>query len=134
MYCLKDKKLHEQLDAISNGEFTKKINWWMKNGLKPEETAYVTLRENPSIDVFIKVIGSEIESEYNPHGWNNFPEVTPPEGVMMRLELTCLDQEERRYGAYWSPNCNSWIFANGDCMSEYENKCVIRFRSWDDEE
>lgn len=24
--------------------------------------------------------------EYDPHGWNDFPEVEPPEGVWMRVE------------------------------------------------
>ena len=51
---------------------------------------------------------------------------------MMRVELSCNDIGDRLYGAYWNPEANSWVFADGECMSEYENKCVVRFRLWDD--
>lgn len=48
---------------------------------------------------------------YDPHGWNDYPQITPPEGVVMCLEVTrhtfssllYPSREGRRFIAVWKP-------------------------------
>ena len=69
--------------------------------------------------------------EYNPHAWNDFPLVTPPEEVLMRVECT--------YGKETFRHCA--IFKKGVWWHEKDGDCdgnrfisVKRFRPWEDQE
>ena len=62
----------------------------MKND---EEYVFVSLPATDDGGVFVSLwkvalrkSDIEIENPYDPNGWNNFPEVQPPEGVPMRVE------------------------------------------------
>lgn len=79
---------------------------------------------------------SEIEAvpeavhKYNPHGWNDFPDVEPPEGVWMRVEWREGGELRRgvaRYVAWGDTNEYVW-------MDQGIIKDVDRFRPWEDEE
>lgn len=125
-YCLKDKELQKKLDNISRGEFSQKLNEGAKlNGILGV------------FEVRFHICGCYVEEhrEYNPKSWNDFPAVTPPEGVLMATEF------------YWSQKdfeeecpCRScWMFKNGkwhwmdgrDCLVDYGWK-NIRFRPWEE--
>lgn len=94
-YRLKDRELQRKLDEATDGEFSRRLQ---------------TDRERMDGMILIGCMGmiedrrrhnhtklqrmtlcfalDEIEevAEYDPHGWNDFPEVEPPEGVWMRVE------------------------------------------------
>ena len=66
---------------------------------------------------------------YNPHAWNEYPAVTPPEGIPMRVETAC-DFNTYRECA---------IFEDGIWKNERNGKAddelygiVKRFRPWSD--
>ena len=66
--------------------------------------------------------------EYDPHGWNAFPEVEPPEGVLMRVECnqmkTCLVFENGK-----------WRYPSGESFENYEFAFPVkRFRPWDEDD
>lgn len=66
--------------------------------------------------------------EYNPNNWNSYPSVTPPEGILMRVETAC-DFNTYRECA---------IFEDGIWKNERNGKAdeelygiVKRFRPWE---
>lgn len=73
---------------------------------------------------------SELEDvpKYNPHAWNDFPEVTPPEGVWMRLELRPKSGGSCRVGAKY---VNGKWFLYGGSIENFANY-TARFRPWED--
>lgn len=71
-YKLKDAKLQRKLDEISGGDFSESLDRWGVCG-------------GPfAIIIHPEVL--ELKDGYDPNDWNNYPEVTPPEGVLMRVE------------------------------------------------
>lgn len=136
MYQLKNKELQAKLEDLTGGKFIEALNNWIEY-YKDRDLEGITVHFSDKWTNFNRYIlyldDADVEVPYNPKTWNNFPETTPPQGVMMRVELSCKDVGDRLYGAYWNPEANSWVFADGECMSEYENKCVTRYRPWDEE-
>ena len=71
----------------------------------------------------------EIEevAEYDPHGWNAFPEVEPPEGVWMRCEtdVNAIEHKIRHVAKF-----------DGREWRDYLSKQVVvhRFRPWDEDD
>ena len=65
--------------------------------------------------------------EYDPHKWNEYPEVTPPEGVWMRCEtdLNAIEHKIRHVAKF-----------DGREWRDYLSKQVVghRFRPWDNPE
>ena len=143
-YRLKDKELQKKIDEISGGDFTRK--------LEGNSKTYAREFKNYGNDIAVRVEFGEkslnagrfhvflsiddveqIQEEYDPHAWNDYPEVKPPEDVLMATEF------------YWSQKdfeeecpCRScWMFKNGkwhwmdgrDCPVDYGLK-NIRFRPW----
>lgn len=115
-YRLKDKELQKKLDDISRGEFSQKLNEGAKlNGILGV------------FEVRFNICGVYVEErrEYNPKSWNDFPAVTPPEGVWMRCEVA-----DMRFGAQYVPIGDSktmgWINTDGTEID------VERFRPWDE--
>ena len=68
--------------------------------------------------------------EYNPNDWNVFPDVTPPEGVLMRVEVENSYGEVSRecaifqVGVWWKEEC-------GQAIVEFYKRKVKRFRPWE---
>lgn len=104
-FRLKDKNLQVQLDALSDGDFSKRLQHanhddgmiFVEFGEKLESPGFDLHRFNLAFfDDEVKEI-----HRYNPHGWNAFPEVEPPEGVLMRVECnqmkTCLVFENGKW-------------------------------------
>lgn len=69
---------------------------------------------------------------YDPHGWNDFPEVEPPEGVLMRVE--CRDGRKACAKYRLFIEGGSWCDVNGGAWPEAYSQSVARFRPWGDPE
>lgn len=73
----------------------------------------------------------EVIKEYDPNKWNNYPEVTPPEGALMRVEGQYAKRPELEYYGALMYLEGAWHFA--DTVEIADNVIVERFRSWDEE-
>lgn len=90
-YRLKDSNLQHHLDAISGGDFTDVLN---ANDLEFDEDGLTEIAFGSSAHgkTFIAekfsvvLLKDEISFQYDPEAWNSFPEVMPPEDVLMRVE------------------------------------------------
>lgn len=99
-YRLKDQELQKKLDEISDGEFSKNLHKFDENHFASYwgKTIFFTINEDddgeeleeskhirePQFGVWFNIGEIEEVPEYAPNDWNVFPDVTPPEGVMMR--------------------------------------------------
>ncbi len=131
-FRLKDKNRQVQLDALSDGDFSKRLQHanhddgmiFVEFGEKLESPGFDLHRFNLAFfDDEVKEI-----HRYNPHGWNAFPEVEPPEGVLMRVECnqmkTCLVFENGK-----------WRYPSGESFENYEFAFPVkRFRPWDEDD
>ena len=131
-FRLKDKNLQVQLDALSDGDFSKRLQHanhddgmiFVEFGEKLESPGFDLHRFNLAFfDDEVKEI-----HRYNPHGWNAFPEVEPPEGVLMRVECNqmkiCLVFENGK-----------WRYPSGESFENYEFAFPVkRFRPWDEDD
>jgi hypothetical protein len=131
-FRLKDKNLQVQLDALSDGDFSKRLQHanhddgmiFVEFGEKLESPGFDLHRFN------LAFFDDEVEEihRYNPHGWNAFPEVEPPERVLMRVECnqmkTCLVFENGK-----------WRYPSGESFENYEFAFPVkRFRPWDEDD
>lgn len=95
-YRLKDSALQKHLDAISNGDFSHRLQNELQdirgNGTTDADYriffGFMSGRAELVNRFSMLLYEHEIEviQEYNPNEWNAYPEVTPPEGVWMRVE------------------------------------------------
>ncbi len=74
---------------------------------------------------------------YDPKGWNDYPKVTPPKGVPMRVEYTVPLMTVFRRGGIAVFEDGHWYECT-PCgrhkISQFKNgRRVVRFRPWDDE-
>lgn len=81
-YRLRDRKLQQKLDELSHGAFSEMMKT-MGKFMATKSTTHVQLGES-RFTVTLHKQDFEISPEYNPNAWNSYPDVTPPEGVMMR--------------------------------------------------
>ena len=137
---LKDRTLEKAFEAYSGGKFVDALNYEVKHSnIDSEFIVYVGfVREclgDDSSEICLCFKTDELEDipEYNPHAWNNYPEVTPPEGVRMRVEARTLDDYGERlivkfYGATYVDG--AW---RSSVESEYaETLRIFRFRPWEE--
>lgn len=131
-FRLKDKNLQVQLDALSDGDFSKRL----QHANHDDGMIFVEFGEklgSPGFDLHrfnLAFFDDEVKEihRYNPHGWNAFPEVEPPEGVLMRVECnqmkTCLVFENGK-----------WRYPSGESFENYEFAFPVkRFRPWDEDD
>ena len=71
------------------------------------------------------------EEVYDPHAWNNYPEVTPPEKVWMRIEMLSQDGgiKTRDVAFYKAGRWCKFPLDNGEVILGR-----LRFRPWDEED
>ena len=120
-YRLKDKFLQKRLDEVTGGNFSHRL----------QDNDFVKRMEikGRNVGVSLLLLTEEIEPipEYTTKGWNPFPEVTPPEGVLMRVEY------ENKYGGKRKECANfvdgEWVSFDGYTFEEVDN---IRFRPWEE--
>lgn len=140
-YRLKDKEFQKKLDELTDGDFSKKL---MKPLSRCLPDVYVVecgdvinkkLKSRywvPRFCVHFKENELEKIHEYDPNSWNDYPEIKPPEGVWMRLEVNFEGEKS---------GCMA-IFSEGIWMDNWRkfdpqdklHPRKIRFRPWDDDE
>lgn len=127
-FRLKDRELQKKLDEISNGGLSRMLGRLPYYTTQSSEPDFLHFSKNPHL--MLEVTSDMLESlrEYNPHGWNSFPEVEPPEGVLMRGECnqmkTCLVFENGK-----------WRYPSGESFENYEFAFPVkRFRPWDEDD
>lgn len=138
-YRLKDKELQKTLDEISNGGFSRSLNETLRrlghdNGHRFLIDFCETVTEyGLSQRYSARFWGYEIEeaAEYNPNGWNNYPEVTPPTGVLMRVETKGGGRFCAMYRNFGDDGAG-WCYAGVNSMPDTWSHTVIRFRPWED--
>lgn len=81
-YQLKDQELQKKLDEISGGGFTEAL----MSVKKPSCLVFQARNGGPAMSIMLTDQDIELFWEYNPDDWNIYPEVKPPEGVLMRVE------------------------------------------------
>lgn len=128
IFRLKDRELQKKLDEISNGGLSRMLGRLPYYTTQSSEPDFLHFSKNPHL--MLEVTSDMLESlrEYNPHGWNSFPEVEPPEGVLMRVECnqmkTCLVFENGK-----------WRYPSGESFENYEFAFPVkRFRPWDEDD
>ena len=135
-YRLKDRELQKKLDEISDGDFSARLH-------KERELIKDSFKKEPRLHVLWFGEGSQFSAalyadmleevrEYDPHKWNEYPEVTPPEGVLMRVE--CRDGRKACAKYRLFIEGGSWCDVNGGAWPEAYSQSVARFRSWDEED
>lgn len=127
-FRLKDRELQKKLDEISNGGLSRMLGRLPYYTTQSSEPDFLHFSKNPHL--MLEVTSDMLESlrEYNPHGWNSFPEVEPPEGVLMRVECnqmkTCLVFENGK-----------WRYPSGESFENYEFAFPVkRFRPWNEDD
>lgn len=137
---LKDRELEEKLIAI-DPEFIDKLQMkerYVNRGFYLDLGGCVYCGDVgvPKIQVYFVQEDLEEVPEYNPKVWNKFPEVTPPEGELLRVELFNLMLRKiiRACAIY----CNETWYAelNGEPNGTLElagMTKVKRFRPWNED-
>ena len=131
---LKDRELEKKLMEIAP-DFVDSLNESLKLGEHEENSWTYRVWFGPYEDCYkfeMHVYDDELEEvpEYNPNGWNEYPAVKPPEGVLMRVEFI-FDGILRR-------NCSTFekgawrITKSGDPSYDITLDNVKRFRPWED--
>lgn len=131
-YRLKDRALQKQLDAISGGDFSQKL----QDPAKSEKGFAVAYGDFPEINGLRHLslfLADEIEEapEYDPTRWNVWPNVDPPEDVGMQIEIVQLDPSGKplklpRFCGYSTFRNNYWYN-----IGYVDNDEIVRFRPWD---
>lgn len=109
-YRLKDRELQKKLDEISKGDFSDALEVCsaaVASALKRGKPTTIWFGVQPQLSLEITSDMLEEVREYDPHKWNNYPEVTPPEGALMRVERIengRMQAEKIRIMAAPSPN------------------------------
>lgn len=124
---LKDRVIEQKLNELSNGEFSKILN---ESDMKNPNCICFTIDKKEDIELSVYIRPEAIEPEYDPHAWNEYPAVKPPEGVLMRVEFI-FDGILRR-------NCSTfekgaWRITKSDDPSyDITLDGVTRYRPWED--
>lgn len=139
-YRLKDRELQRKLDEATDGEFSRRLQTDRERmgrmiligcmGMIEDRRRHNHTKHQRMTLCFAP---DEIEEvrEYDPHAWNSFPEVEPPEGVWMRVER-CVDGRTYHFAARYVPVGDSEDY---EWLSEANLSIdVDRFRQWDDPE
>lgn len=146
-YRLKDAELQKKLDVISDGDFSRQIESRLQTirGCGTTDADYrLFFGELPGryeiVNRFSMLLYEheiEVFEEYDPNDWNSYPDVTPPEGVMMRCIIKTpgrnLDGPEPELPKICARTSGVWdgrrwhFFGHGDLREG----CTVEFRTWE---
>lgn len=145
-FRLKDQELQKKLDEISGGDFTKKLE--EQSDKMAEEFKRYTYVFAFRIQFGEKCIVSERFSflvrcteverinEYDPNSWNKWSEVTPPEGIPLRVKIFHAKDKELKNPIYrlcgfYHKDTDEIIYPSANM---YENDQIgeILFMPWED--
>lgn len=134
-YRLRDRKLQQKLDELSHGAFSEMLKTMGRFLVKKQATNVQLGESRFTVMLFREDI--EIAPEYDPNDWNIFPDVTPPEGVMMRCLIKTpgrnLDGPEPELPKICARTSGVWdgrrwhFFGHGDLREG----CTVEFRTWE---
>jgi len=126
-YRLRDRKLQQKLDELSHGAFSEMLKT-MGRFLVEKPATNIQLGESRFTVTLFKE-DFEVEPEYDPNDWNVFPDVTPPEGVLMRVET----KGGRKFCGYYHTFAEGgcWCYEDGTICPEAISESVKRYRSWE---
>lgn len=110
-YSLKDKELLKRLNEIDRF-FEQSLNEDARSALDDDGV---------TTNLHIGRDDLEITDIYDPEGWNEYPEVTPPNNLWMRCET----EFGSKYAAFYAEG--AW---HTTTVGTAETPC--RFRQWDD--
>lgn len=130
-YRLKDRELQKQLDAISGGDFSQRL----QDPAKSEKGFAVVYGDFPEINGLRHLslfLADEIEEapEYDPTRWNVWPDVEPPCDVLLRIECYYEDDEGQPNIRYRGCLKYSKDYGFGLMLNQSEKPQRIRFRPW----
>ena len=147
-FRLKDKELQKKLDEISDGDFSKQMKVHSDLGLFDGKvdryliTFGKTKTSFPRFEVIIERDELEQVSEYDKNAWNDFPTVTPPENVPMRIEVKRIGGKDHgsTFPFYGYFKDSEWIVlirrSFNKLLKEFSDfdptYDKIRFRPWND--
>lgn len=123
-YRLKNKTLQKKLDDITAGGFSKVLEKNIDVTFFREEFLFLGAG---SIRVCLFESAFEEVPQYDPHEWNVWPDVRPPEGVSMRAEVLSKEGKAFFKGAAFFRD-GDWNVAGRWIDSDRR----VRFRPWDD--
>lgn len=122
---LKDRELEKKLIGI-DPDFVESLNESLKLGEHEENSWTYEILFGPYEGCYkfeMHVYDDELEDvpEYDPHDWNEYPKVTPPQQMPLRVEFA----DKSGTKAFFD-----------DCLREYVTAKRInspcRFRPWED--
>lgn len=129
-YRLKDKALQAKLDALSGGDFSLKLQEQVspyKLTLNFVDVGF-SREKGKNTRWFTAMFRSdEIEEapQYDPSKWNEWPDVEPPQGFLMRAEIWT-DEPFARYRGC-AVFDGGWDFYGKAHVAKNEH---VRFRPW----
>lgn len=135
-YHLRDRKLQQKLDDLSDGDFSRQLNEESLDGCSPDFTFRVRFGGQVGTcfrySAVFRVDEIMIQEGYDPNAWNKFPEVTPPEDVLMRVETVGGDKF-RGYFHTFPDGVGRWccVCFTPRHMPLHETEKVRRYRPWE---
>lgn len=133
-YELKDKERQAALEKIFPG-FGEDLQAACEDEYG-DSTRYVEMQLSDCNGIFFNdetVINKDAittKEVYDPHAWNDYPNVTPPEGVLMRIEGRDDDDDAFHFSGYFKNRM--WVDEYGYALAT-NIYTVERFRPWDEE-
>lgn len=126
-YTLKNKKKLDLLMQLS-ADFEKALNEAVN--AEPRNTAYFiefgpNAKDGDQSSYVAFIDADEIAEVYNPREWNAWPDVTPPAGIRMRVELSDYTGIRAEFGLH-----GRWLSDSGVDL-EVGDVRVVRFRPWE---
>lgn len=133
---LKDRELEKKLIAI-DPEFIDKLQrkeGYGNYGFYLDLGGYVCSGDCGVPKIQIYLVREELEEvpEYNPKAWNEYPAVTPPDNVLMRLEFTETESTGKPKRHYVAATFNGITWGTRDNYSAGVEMIKCRFRPWED--
>lgn len=140
-YRLRDQELQKKLDEISDGDFSRALRRLVELDFPVSEPIYMAFGDMQPCG-FADGFGNlrrfsicllkddlKIVKEYNPHDWNDFPDTTPPENVLMRVETTT----GSKFCGYYHTFAEGgfWCYEDRTVCPEAISKSVKRYRPWE---
>lgn len=120
---LKDREQQAWLDKMTRSMFAEARNAFM------EDAEQIKFDINDKAILTIKRDEVENVGEYDPDFWNVYPEVKPPEGVLMRVETGGGRKFCGYYHTFAEGGC--WCYEDGTVCPEAISKSVKRYRTWE---
>ena len=137
-FRLKDRELQRRLDEISNGDFSKKLNSSRRQLLEGMFEVFFIDPSEPCRTFHVCMADEDLEAVpvFDPEAWNDFPDVTPPEGLRCAIEFQW--KAGRDHGKVqrtcWTWKKGAWRWSDGRPVGGPvdDDKKNIRFRPWGD--